>query len=138
MPRVLAHVLTIAAATLLLGCGDNDRASGEIVIATTFAPADNCPSIAWAVAAPARTSVGGIISVAAAATDPDPDDVLGYTWSPPDGIAKSTSAATTYTCTSAGPKTLSLAVSDHHRPNPCSTSTTLQINCVGGGSTPEP
>lgn len=128
----------IAAAALLQGCGDNDRANGEIVVATTFAPADSCPSIAWAVAAPAQTSVGGIIALAAAASDSDPEDVLGYAWSPTAGIAKPTSAATTYTCPSAGPKTLSLAVSDHHRPNPCSTSTTLQVTCVGGKSVPAP
>lgn len=132
MPRVLPTALMLAAATLLLGCGDNGRENGEVAIATSFAPADNCPSIAWAVAAPAQTSVGGSIAVTASASDPDPGDVLSYSWSPADAFQNPGLPSTSYLCSSSGPKTLSLAVSDHHRPSPCVSTATLRITCVAG------
>src|SRR5215831_4969480 len=119
MLRALPTAFILAAATLHLGCGDNDRANGEVTIATSFAPADNCPTITSAVAAPGQTSVGGSIAVTAAASDPDPGDVLGYSWAPAGAFLNPGLASTSYLCSSAGPKTLTLVVSDHHRPTPC-------------------
>lgn len=133
MPRLPPPALLLAAASLFLGCGDNDRANGEVAIATNFAPADTCPSIASAVAAPAQTSVGGSIAVTASASDPDPGDVLGYSWAPADAFLAPTSSSTSYVCSSPGKKTLSLTVSDHHRPSPCVSTATLRITCVAGG-----
>ena len=130
MPRIFTSGFLLATASLLLSCGDNDRASGEVVIATNFAPANDCPSISGAVAAPAQTSVGSSIGVTAGASDPDPGDVLGYSWSPPEAFANPGLPATSYLCSSAGPKTLSLSVSDHHRPTPCVSTATLRITCL--------
>ena len=130
MPRVFTSGFLLAAASLLLSCGDNEPANGEVVIATSFAPGDTCPTISWAVAAPAQTSVGSSIGVSAAASDPDPGDVLGYSWAPAGAFANPELPSTSYLCSSAGPKTLSLAVSDHHRPTPCVSTATLRITCV--------
>jgi hypothetical protein len=135
MPRVLPPVFLLAA-TLFLGCGDNNRAKGEVAIATTYAPADTCPSISGAVAAPSQTSVGGAIAVSASASDPDPGDVLGYSWSPPAAFANPAAAATSFTCASAGLKTLTVTVSDHHRADPCTATATLHVTCVAGKSAP--
>jgi hypothetical protein len=125
---LLSSAFLLAASTLLAGCGDNEPANGELVIATSFA--SSCPSIAWAVAAPGQTSVGGSIAVTASASDPDPGAVLAYSWSPAEAFAKPGLASTSYTCSSAGPKTLTLSVTDHHRPTPCVTTATLRITCV--------
>jgi hypothetical protein len=127
---LLPSAFLLAATTLLAGCGDNEPAYGELVIATSFAPADNCPSIAWAVAAPGQTSVGGSIAVSASASDPDHSDVLTYGWTPADAFMKPGLPSTTYLCSSAGAKTLTLSVSDHHRPTPCVTTAALRITCV--------
>jgi hypothetical protein len=107
------------------------------VIATSFGPANSCPTITSAVAAPAQTSVGGAITVTASASDSDWGDVLGYSWSPAEAFANARLPSTSYLCRSAGPKTLTLAVSDHHRPNPCVSTAKLRVTCVaataGGG-----
>jgi hypothetical protein len=138
MPRLFTLAFTLAATTVLAGCGDNERANGEVAIATTFAPANNCPGIAWAMAAPTQTSVGGSIGVTASASDPDPGDVLGYSWSPAEAFVNPASPSTSFNCTSAGPKTLSLAVSDHHRPSPCIATATMRVTCIGGKPGSEP
>jgi hypothetical protein len=136
MPRALPFVFLFATSSLFLACGDNDRASGEVTIATSFAPGNNCPTISWAVAAPAQTSVGGSIGVAASASDPDPGDVLHYSWTPADAFANPGLPTTTYLCSSAGPKTLRLEVSDQQRPSPCVSTATLRITCVTARSGP--
>jgi hypothetical protein len=131
MPRFFTLAFTLAATTVLSGCGDNEPAKGEVAIATTFGPADNCPSISWAMAAPMQTSVGGSIGVTASASDPDPGDVLGYSWSPAAAFVNPTLPSTSFNCTSAGTKTLSLAVSDHHHPIPCIATATMRVTCIG-------
>ena len=138
MPRLFTLAFMLAATTVMVACGDNEPAKGELTIATSFAPADACPSIAWALAAPAQTSVGGSLGVSAAASDPDPGDVLGYRWSPAEAFANPTAASTSFSCSSAGPKTLSLAVSDHHGPSPCVATATLHVTCIAAGPSPGP
>jgi hypothetical protein len=130
MAHAFPASLTIVMLALLLGCGDNDQASGEVDVAINVAEADHCPSLTSAVAAPAQTSVGGTVTVSATATDPDPGDLLTYRWSPPEGFANPTSAATSYTCRSAGPKALTVLASDHHRPSSCTATATLTVACV--------
>jgi hypothetical protein len=125
---LLPSAFLLAASTLLAGCGDNEPANGELVLATSFV--SGCPSIAWAVAAPGQTSVGGSIAVTAAASDPDPSDVPVYSWAPAEAFANPKLSTTSYLCSSAGPKALTLSVSDHHRPTPCVSTATLRITCM--------
>jgi hypothetical protein len=126
----MARVLAIPALCFLLGCGGGAAATGHVEIATTFVSGDNCPSITSAVAAPAETSVGGQISVAVTATDPDSGDTLTYAWTPAEGFENPHGTATSYTCTSAGTAALVVTVSDNHAPTPCTARATVAVRCV--------
>ncbi|HVV52259.1 MAG TPA: hypothetical protein VHO06_21500 [Polyangia bacterium] len=129
MTDLLTRALTVAGLSLLLGCG-GEGPHGQVEIATAFAPGDNCPSITWSAAAPVVTSVGGSVAVTATATDPDPGDRLSYAWSPPAAFQAPTAPATAFTCAAAGRQTLTVTVSDDHRPTPCATSATLVVECL--------
>ncbi len=115
---------------LLISCGDNMAASGEVDVALNFVAADKCPSIASAVAAPAQTSVGGTVGVSATASDPDRGETVNFSWSPAAHFANPSSAVTTYLCPAAGRQTLSLTITDSRAPNPCSATATLEVDCV--------
>ena len=65
----------------------------------------------------------------ATATDPDPHDTLRYAWAPAANFANPAAATTSYRCSAAGRQTLTLTVSDNHRPTPCSTQATLTVTC---------
>jgi hypothetical protein len=125
------RVLAIAVSSLLLfGCGDRATESGEVDVALSIVAADNCPSITSAVAAPAQTSVGGTIAVSATASDPDRGDTVSFGWSPAARFANPSSAATSYSCTTAGRQTLTLTIADSHRPTPCTANVTLVVDCI--------
>jgi hypothetical protein len=126
---VRALVIAVASA-LLLGCGDNMAASGEVDVAVNIAAADNCPSITSAIAAPVQTSVGGTVGVSATASDPDRGEIVSFRWSPAAQFANPSSAVTSYVCPAAGRQTLTLTVADSRRPNPCSAKTALTVDCV--------
>jgi hypothetical protein len=113
----------------LLGCGDNESASGEVNVALNVVAADKCPSITWAVAAPTQTSVGGAIGVSATASDPDRGEAVSFSWSPAAHFANPSSAVTSYRCAVAGRQALTVTVADSHQP-PCTASATLEVECV--------
>jgi hypothetical protein len=127
------HALAIGVSSLLLiSCGDNMAASGEVDVALNFVAADRCPSITSAVAAPAQTSVGGSVAVSATASDPDRGETVSFSWSPAAHFANPSSAVTTYLCPAAGRQTLSLAIADSRATNPCTAKATLVVDCVAG------
>lgn len=126
----MMRISMIPALCLLFGCGGGAGASGRVEIATNFASGDNCPSITSAFAAPAETSVGGRISVAVTATDPDPGDTLTTSWTPAAGFEDPHATATSFTCAAAGTESLVVIVSDNHAPTPCTTRATLAVKCV--------
>lgn len=75
---------------------------------------DNCPTLTSVTGSPLQTGIGGVVSLAASATDLDGDPIT-FAWTATSGIgtfSNSTSANTTFTCTAAGMTTLSVAVSD--------------------------
>ncbi len=117
---------------LLLGCGDNLEASGEVAVAVNFVAADKCPSITSAVAAPTQTSVGGTVGVSATAADPDLGEAFSFSWSPAARFANPSSAVTSYLCAAAGWQTLTLTVADSRRPTPCTANATLEVDCIAG------
>jgi hypothetical protein len=130
------RALAIAVSSLLLfGCGDRAGESGEVDVALNIVAADNCPSVTSAVAAPAQTSVGGTIGVSATASDPDRGDVVSFSWSPAARFVNPSSAATSYSCTTAGRQTLTLTIADSHRPTPCTVKVTLEVDCIAGQGT---
>jgi hypothetical protein len=127
----------VAAVNVTLICGGSTPVSnvGSVSINGTVVEGDNCPLLtAWA-ASPLQTSLGGTIDVSGAATDSDvgvtPGEAISYLWSG-GTFTSATSASTQFTCTVAGPNTLTLTVSDNHIPTPCSTNVTIPVTCVGG------
>ena len=129
------RALAIAVSSfLLLGCGDNEAASGEVDVALNFVAADKCPSITSAVAAPMQTSVGGTIGVSATASDPDRGETVSFSWSPAAQFANPSSAVTSYRCPAAGRQALTLTIADSRRPNPCTAKVTLAVYCVASKS----
>jgi hypothetical protein len=125
------RALAIAVSSLLLfGCGDRMAETGEVDVALDFVAADKCPSITSAVAAPMQTSVGGTIGVSATAFDPDHGETVNFSWSPAARFANPSSAATSYSCATAGRQTLTLTVADSRRPIPCTVNATLVVDCV--------
>lgn len=117
---------------LLLGCGDNEEASGEVNVALNIVAADRCPSITSAVAAPTQTSVGGTIGVSATASDPVRGDAVSFSWSPAPDFADPSMALTTYRCAAAGWQTLTLTIADGHGPTLCTADVRLAVDCVSG------
>ncbi len=130
MSAAIARSSTLVLLSLVAGCGRSPAPSGQVDIATAFAPADDCPTITSAVAGPAQTSVGAAVAVAISATDPDPGDRLTYAWSPAGGFADPGAATTTFHCSAAGRQKLTVTVSDNHAPTPCTTSATMTVDCV--------
>ena len=104
--------------------------TGEVDVALDFVAAETCPSITSAVAAPMQTSVGGTIGVSATAFDPDHGETVNFSWSPAARFANPSSAATSYSCATAGRQTLTLTVADSRRPIPCTVNATLVVDCV--------
>ncbi len=112
------------------GGGSQSTAPGTVIVNANVVEGDNCPSITSASVAPAQTSVGGTIAVAATGTDPDAAETVSYSWGPATNFANPTAATTTFTCTTAGTQTITLTISDNHSPTACTAQVTFPINCV--------
>lgn len=98
---------------------------------------DSCPLVTLEAPNPAEATLpSGAITVSARASDPDPGDVLSFSWaaSPGEGtFGDSTAQATRYVCASAGVETLVLKVDDHHLPAFCTMTFLLPVTCLAGG-----
>lgn len=98
-------------------CEDGNRLDGDGCSASCQLEAppslpNRCPAIVSTVVGPLVSSIGGSITLAAEASDPDGDS-LSFSWSAQTGVfADATSARTTYRCTTAGASVLTLRVSD--------------------------
>lgn len=113
------------------GCEPTDEAPSEepeaaaappIEAATNDAPRRQ-PHCVVLTVAPEQVSVGG--KVRATAHPGDPDLALSFEWSASAGtFAEPESAATSYTCTSAGPQLLTLSVPE------CGASFSAVVTCV--------
>lgn len=89
---------------------------------------NNCPTVSVQ-AAPLMVRVGGKVMVVGHASDIDPGDKnLSYLWTASSGyFGENGEDQATFTCTDAGPVTITLAVSDRS----CSTTTTISVFCIG-------
>jgi hypothetical protein len=90
-----------------------------------------CPLLDGIQALPAETSVGGVISLSASASDPDNAPMpLSYLWSASSGTLSSTTApAPTLTCTAAGSVTVTLTVSDGDATTGCPATLSATVTC---------
>ncbi|HEY4013910.1 MAG TPA: hypothetical protein VGM06_11275 [Polyangiaceae bacterium] len=98
----------------------------------------SCATVNGISAMPSETAVGGTVALSASATAPN-GGTLSYAWSAPSGsFSAPTAASTGFTCTTAGPVTVTVTVGDGPVPdgsacNPAQSSFTAQIQCDGVG-----
>ena len=90
-----------------------------------------CPVIDGLGASPAEVQVGGSIAVSATAHDSDSaPSPLSFAWTASAGSLSDAAAQNpTFTCTSAGPATLTLKVSDGDPAATCGDTLTALVNC---------
>jgi hypothetical protein len=124
--------------SVTLACGNVTPASGtgQIVVSGTLVAGDSCPVLASSLLSIDATVADGgtgmvVVLVSVLATDADGGDLVSYTWTATAGSLASPGAATTqYTCTTSGPQTLSVAISDNHAPTSCAVNVTFPaITC---------
>ena len=129
--NIVAGASTTVSMGLACGGGSQSNAPGVVIVNANVTEGDNCPSITSSSVAPAQTSVGGSIAVAATGVDPDATDTVTYSWGPTAAnFASPTAASTTFTCTVAGTQNITLTISDGRLPTPCTATVTLPINCI--------
>jgi hypothetical protein len=102
--------------------------------------ADTCPTVDVQLPTPASATVpAGRIAVAATGSDPDPSDVVSFSWAASAGtFDDATAASTDYVCTTAGAETLVLTVSDNHLPRSCTETYLLPVTCLADASDGSP
>jgi PKD repeat protein len=90
-----------------------------------------CPSADGINASPSELTVGSSVALAALAHDTDAAPAaLGYQWAASSGtLSNATAQNPTFTCTAAGPATLTLTVSDGDTSAGCTDSLTTTITC---------
>ncbi len=92
-----------------------------------------CPNLDAISASPAEVAVGSSLSVSAAADDPDHGpSALAYSWTASSGtLTGANTASPTFECTTAGPATLSVTVSDGDAQAGCAAQGSVQVTCSG-------
>jgi hypothetical protein len=90
-----------------------------------------CPEIqSWTVTPDQAEVPDGMISATATVTEADATQLLSYSWSATAGVFNDASAATTtYTCTSLGPQSITLTVTEGAPPSACSTTAVFPVGC---------
>lgn len=113
--------------------------SGSVIVGGVM---DLCPVVASFSISPLSVSVGATIDVSAVGFDPDPGDVVAYTWTSPGGTFESPHAPTTrFRCLSAGQHALTITVDDGIVPGStppryrCSASESIPIGCTTSAGT---
>jgi hypothetical protein len=108
-----------------LACHEAPR-SGSVLVNGVV---NSCPVVDGISATPGEVKVGSSLSLVAAAHDSDAGPApLGYQWSAPSGtFSDATAANPTFTCSSIGNVTLTLAVSDGDAG--CATSASVAVSC---------
>lgn len=91
-----------------------------------------CPIVDGLSASPGEVFVGSSLALTGAAHDLDSGpSPLTYLWSAPSGTFSSTAAANpTFTCTTGGPVTLTLMVSDGDPSATCAATGTVTVSCT--------
>ena len=109
--------------TVIMQCR-GPATDGQVVVSGGF---NNCPHLTSYTGSPIAVSVGGNITVSAAASDVDGDS-LSYAWASVTGgtFTNPASPSTTFTCSAEGVMTLTVTVSD----GMCPDSATIPITCV--------
>ncbi|HLK91910.1 MAG TPA: alkaline phosphatase family protein [Polyangia bacterium] len=92
-----------------------------------------CPNLDALSASPAEVAVGATLSVSATADDPDNGpSPLAYSWTASSGVLKNANTASpTFECTSTGPATITVSVSDGDPLATCAAQGSLQVTCSG-------
>jgi len=123
--NVTAHQTT--AVNVQLSCKEQSR-SGTVLVNGAL---NICPVIDGLSATPNELAVGGSVVVSAAAHDSDAGpSALTYQWTASSGtLSSATAQSPTFTCTSAGPATLTLTLSDGDPASSCSDSMTTTVTC---------
>jgi hypothetical protein len=122
---VVAHAATPV--SLHMTCHEVPH-TGSIIVNGTL---NVCPQITAVGASPAEVFVGGSMGLSATAHDSDGGpSPLSYHWSATSGVFTDASIASPrFTCTSAGPATLTLTVSDGDTAAGCPDTSTLAVSC---------
>ncbi|MES1209269.1 MAG: lamin tail domain-containing protein, partial [Pseudomonadota bacterium] len=120
---ITAHATTAVSVHLL--CHQPGTAGSVLVNGTL----NVCPVLDGISASPAEVVVGSTIALATAAHDSDAGPApLTYLWTASSGTLSAANVANpTFTCTGAGPATLTLAVSD----GDCGGSAAVTVTCTG-------
>ena len=129
---VVAGQPSMVNVTLVCGGSQIKTTKGSVIVNGSVVIGDNCPVLQSWMANPLQVSTpAGLIHVSALATDADMADVLSYAWTATAGtFVAAGSAATDYTCTTAGSQTLTVTVSDNHGTSPCTAVQTFPVKCV--------
>lgn len=95
-----------------------------------------CPLIDSLGASPGEVLIGGTIALASQAHDTDMGpSALGYQWSASGGtISDAVAQNPQFTCTSVGPATITLTVSDGDNATGCPDTQAITVVCTAGGT----
>ena len=113
---------------VLLTCDEGGQADTTVTLNGAF---NICPRVGSTTATPTSTAVGGSVALTSSASDKD-HDPLSFLWaSSSDGLfASGSSANTSYTCQTAGTKTLHVSVSDGPSRGCTRDSASITITCT--------
>ncbi len=130
--NVIAH--QTATVTVPMACHEAAR-TGSVMVAGQL---NICPSIDGISTNPAEVQVGSTLGLSATAHDSDAGpSPLTFAWTTTAGtLSSATAPSPTFTCTVAGPATVSLTVSDGDPATNCADTLTAQVNCSVVAKTP--
>jgi len=119
---------------LLAACSPSEKVNVKVSVDLFV---ERCPLVTSWMASPLQASVpSGMIDVKVSATEPPDAGVdagatpLDFQWAATAGaFSQPSNPATVYTCTTAGPQTLTVTVTDKHRRVPCADMATFQVTC---------
>ncbi len=117
--------------TVLMQCLANAPDAGSAAVNGQLY---SCATASGVSVSPSETTIGNSVSLTATAVGPNPG-ALAYAWSAPSGTFSSSSSATTnFTCTSVGPVSLTITVSDGTVPDggacsPALASASVTVQC---------
>jgi hypothetical protein len=116
-----------ASVTVPMSCREAAR-TGSVLVKGEL---NLCPSIDGIGTNPSEVQVGSSLKVSATAHDADSAPrALTYAWTASSGTLSSATAQNpSFTCTAAGPATLTLTVSDGDPAATCADTLTAQVNC---------
>jgi hypothetical protein len=116
--------------TVALDCHETARA-GSVSINGTV---NVCPQVDGISANPAEVLVGGTIALTGAAHDSDAGpSPLTYAWTATQGTISGSGASVTFGCSTPGPSTITLKVSDGDPSTTCADTLSTTVSCSGGG-----